>query len=97
MSSSEYLDIGSGGPLPPASDAPSGRRTALVAAGVIGGLVEPGAALMVYGGAVLALLVPALVLLAPLARLTAPGEPAAAPVKPPVEPTGIADRGKDGV
>lgn len=75
----------------------AGTALGSMAAGVIGGLVEPGAALMVYGGAVLALLVPALVLLAPLARLTAPGEPAAAPVKPPVEPTGIADRGKDGV
>lgn len=42
MSSSEYLDIGSGGPLPPASTG-SGRRTALVAAAVVGGIALVGA------------------------------------------------------
>ncbi|WP_280423564.1 enterobactin transporter EntS [Nocardia carnea] len=75
----------------------TGTALGSMAAGVIGGLVEPGAALVVYGGAVLVLLVPTMVFLAPLARLTAPPAPAGPPVKPPVEPTGIADKGKDGV
>ncbi|GAA4366417.1 DUF3352 domain-containing protein [Nocardioides caricicola] len=42
MTSSEYLDIGSGGPLPPAQ-AGSGRRTALLAAGIVGGVALLGA------------------------------------------------------
>ncbi|WP_243060260.1 DUF3352 domain-containing protein [Nocardioides sp. SR21] len=42
MSSSEYLDIGSGGPLPPASTG-SGRRTALVAGGIVAGVALLGA------------------------------------------------------
>lgn len=75
----------------------TGTALGSMAAGVIGGLVEPGAALVVYGGAVLVLLVPTMLFLAPLARLTTPAKPAGSPVKPPVEPTGIADKGKDGV
>jgi hypothetical protein len=43
VSSSEYLDIGSGGPLPPAQGRSSTRRTVLVSAGVIGGVALLGA------------------------------------------------------
>lgn len=75
----------------------TGTAIGSMAAGVIGGLVEPGAALVVYGGAVLVLLVPALLFMAPLARLTGGGTPTGPPVKPPVQATGIADKGKDGV
>ena len=42
MSSSEYLDIGSGGPLPPASTG-SGRRAALAGAAIVGGVALLGA------------------------------------------------------
>lgn len=42
MSSSEYLDIGSGGPLPPASTG-SGRRAALATAAIVGGVALLGA------------------------------------------------------
>jgi hypothetical protein len=42
VSSSEYLDIGSGGPLPPASSG-SGRRAALAGAAIVGGVALLGA------------------------------------------------------
>lgn len=83
----------------------TGTALGSMAAGVVGGLVEPGTALVVYGAAVLVLFVLALVLVAPLFRLTAntgrPATPApVAAVRPPVpevRATGIVDKGKDGV
>lgn len=83
----------------------TGTALGSMAAGVVGGLVEPGTALVVYGAAVLGLFVPALVLVAPLLRLTAnagrPATPVPVPeVRPPVPEagtTGIVDKGKDGV
>ncbi|WP_459545010.1 enterobactin transporter EntS [Nocardia sp. X0981] len=83
----------------------TGTALGSMAAGVVGGLVEPGTALVVYGAAVLGLFVLALVLVAPLFRLTAdtgrPAAPVPVPeVRPPVPETGatgIVDKGKDGM
>lgn len=76
----------------------TGTALGSMAAGAVGGLVEPGTALVVYGAAVLVLFVLALALVAPLFGLrTNSGEPLAAQPVQKVQPTGIVDKGKDGV
>ncbi|MGW0005607.1 enterobactin transporter EntS [Nocardia grenadensis] len=86
----------------------AGTAVGSMAAGVIGNLVEPGTALVVYGAAVLVLFVFALVLVWPLYGLTAPAGGPPQPPPPAQVPVGgtvveekaagtVAEEKKDGV